>query len=155
MNRDMLSEEELDGLLSLASRTKPVDHAVLDDETVGEALDGVWRRPNCVLRGKSAVGCDEQAGAMDQPGCLRPGRRTAARPGSARPVQRKPIPALSYTCPELCSVDTASLARGEERRPQLIPGFDQLDPRELAGALDPGRVQLSPSPDIPRAGTGG
>lgn len=42
--RNMLSEEELDDLLSLASTTRPVSRAALDDESVSGALDGVWRR---------------------------------------------------------------------------------------------------------------
>lgn len=42
MSRKMLSEEDLDQLLSRASRTRPGNRAALDDERVAAALDGVW-----------------------------------------------------------------------------------------------------------------
>lgn len=40
----MLSDEELDDLLSLAGETRPVSRAALDDESVRYALDDVWHR---------------------------------------------------------------------------------------------------------------
>ena len=44
MNGNMLSDEELDDLLSLAGETRPVSRAALDDESVRCALDDVWYR---------------------------------------------------------------------------------------------------------------
>ncbi len=40
----MLSDEELDDLLSLAGETRPVSRAALDDESVRYALDDDWHR---------------------------------------------------------------------------------------------------------------
>jgi hypothetical protein len=40
----MLSDEELDDLLSLAGETRPVSRAALDDESVRDALDDAWHR---------------------------------------------------------------------------------------------------------------
>jgi hypothetical protein len=40
----MLSDEELDALLSLAGETRPVSRAALDDESVRCALDDAWHR---------------------------------------------------------------------------------------------------------------
>ena len=40
----MLSDEELDDLLSLAGETRPVSRAALDDESVRYALDDAWHR---------------------------------------------------------------------------------------------------------------
>lgn len=40
----MLSDEELDELLSLAGETRPVSRAALDDESVRYALDDAWHR---------------------------------------------------------------------------------------------------------------
>jgi hypothetical protein len=40
----MLSDEELDDLLSLAGETRPVSRAALDDESVRCALDDAWHR---------------------------------------------------------------------------------------------------------------
>ena len=44
MNRNMLSDEELDDLLSVAGETRPVSRAALDDESVRYALDDAWHR---------------------------------------------------------------------------------------------------------------
>ena len=40
----MLSDEELDDLLSLAGETRPVSRAALNDESVRYALDDAWHR---------------------------------------------------------------------------------------------------------------
>jgi hypothetical protein len=42
--RNVLSDEELDALLSLAGETRPVSRAALDDESVRYALDDAWHR---------------------------------------------------------------------------------------------------------------
>jgi hypothetical protein len=44
MGRSMLSDEELDDLLSLAGEARPVSRAALDDESVRCALDDTWHR---------------------------------------------------------------------------------------------------------------